>query len=220
MGLFDFFKKSSDRYTFRGEDGKKYFNPPGQHIIILKDCMELLEKTTSPGTFFSRAKLAQEKAYYCRFEKEIVWNGMNSEQIFQMLNNRESVAWLHRKFIDRLFETGKEDNLTYQMREFGKNMNEQTLNYFLQRLNGKMYHFCKISFSDTDKLYTYITKDPSIRVGDLVTIPVSTSFGPGSDLVQVANVFDAPLDDLEFPIYQLRCVKNKFNNLDFINMQQ
>lgn len=211
MGLFDFLKKPDDRYTFRREDGSTYYNPPGQHMIILKDSMDLLEKTTNPDTFFSRAKLAREKALYCEHESQIIWKGMNCKKIYKMLETKESASVIHRQFIDRLFSTGKEDNLTFQLHEVGYNMSEKTLNYFLQRLNGKMYRFCKVRFSNTSKLYTYITKDYSIEKGDMVTVSTSNRDGQGIDLVQVVEVFDAPLDELGFPITSMRCIKGKFN---------
>ena len=211
MGFFDFLKNKEDRYTKRGADGRVYYDPPGQHMIILKDCMKLMESTTNPSTFFSRAKLAYEKALYCEHEPEIIWNGMNCKQISMLLGDRESLDRIHTQFIDRLFANGKEDNITFQLHEVGHSMSEKTLNYFIQRLNGKMYHFCKVGFSGADKLYTYVTKDRSIAKGDMVTIPTGNKFAPGTDLVQVADVFDSPLEDLEFPLIYLRCIKNKYN---------
>ena len=67
-----------------------------------------------------------------------------------------------------------------------------------------------MSFNDrSNKLYTYVTKDKSISVGDIVTIPTGNKFVADSKILQVAEVFDASLDELEFPIEALRCVERK-----------
>ena len=210
MGIFDLMNKTDTRYTMQREDGKTVYNPPGQHMKILKDCMELMDSTTNPDTFFYRAKLASEKAMYCEHEPQIIWKGMTCRQIYQMLNDTESLDRVHMQFIDRLFAAGKEDNLTFQLSDVGYYMSEKTRNYFIHRLNGKQYHFCKVRFSGTGKLYTYIARDRSITAGDMVTIPTGNKSQPGVDLVQVAEVFDASLDDLRFPLPSLRCIKNKY----------
>lgn len=76
MGIFDLMNKTDTRYTMQREDGKTVYNPPGQHMKILKDCMELMDSTTNPDTFFYRAKLASEKAMYCEHEPQIIWKGI------------------------------------------------------------------------------------------------------------------------------------------------
>ena len=68
-----------------------------------------------------------------------------------------------------------------------------------------------MSFEDTNKLYTYITKDKMIKAGDTVTIPVGNEFAPDYRIRQVEEVFDSSLDDLDFPVKALRCVDKKLH---------
>ena len=136
---------------------------------------------------------------------------MNSRQIFNMLNDPyKRDAW-HRKFINHLFERGKEDNLVFHMREAA--MSEASFDYFVKRLNGKKYHFCKVGFPESNKLYTYVAKDTSIKVGDSVTIPVGNGYVPDSKLKQVVEVFEASLDELDFDVRELRCIEEKLKNI-------
>ena len=37
MGIFDLMNKTDTRYTMQREDGRTVYNPPGQHMKILKD---------------------------------------------------------------------------------------------------------------------------------------------------------------------------------------
>ncbi len=209
MGLFDkFFSKDRKYVTY-----EKVYNPPGQHMRILKNSLEIMEKTLNPETFFSRARLAEEKAMYCESEPNIIWNGMNCAQIYNMLSDRKKAAKLHKQFIDRLFKAGREDNLAYQLWDVGYDMDQSTLDYYVERLNGKLFHFCKIRFDGTDKLYTYITKNRSVKAGDSVTIPTGNGFAPNSKLKMVVEAFDAPLESLEFELQQLRCVEDTLTNI-------
>ena len=224
MGLFDFFKKDSkanNNYTRKEmipDDNYHYkevvvYDPPGQYMMILKESLELMEKTINPSTFFSREKLSSEKALYCISEPNIIWNGMNCEQIYRMLNEKESKIAFDNHFIDRLFERGAENRLAYQMNEVGYSMFKESRDYYVWKLNGKKFYFCNVQFPDTNKLYTYITKDRSIRVGDSVTVPTGNGFVPDTKLKQVVETFEASLDELEFPIERLRCIEQKLKNI-------
>ena len=187
------------------------YNPPGQHMRILKDSLRIMEETVNPETFFSRMKVAQKEALYCQKEADIIWEGMTCREIYEMLNDEERRDEIVTDFIEKLFDEGKEDNLTYKMHEAGAYMTEDELNYFVFRLDKKKYHFCKVSFEDTNKLYTYITKDKMIKAGDTVTIPVGNEFAPDYRIRQVEEVFDSSLDDLDFPVKALRCVDKKLH---------
>lgn len=112
------------------------YNPPGQHMIILNDSLNIMEKTVNPSTYFPRYELALKKASYCINEKQAVWKGMNCKQIYKMLSEDKSREMLHRKFIDRLFEANKENRMIFQMDEVGKYMSESTKIYFSKRFNG------------------------------------------------------------------------------------
>ncbi len=229
MGLFDFLKKGAktdnEKYTYKDTTSNdKYhykevvvYNPPGQHMMILKESLELMEKTINPSTFFSREKLSSEKALYCSSEPNIIWHGMNCEQIYRMLNDKDKKIAFDNRFIDKLFERGVEDRLAYQINEVGYSMFKESRDYYVRKLNGKKFNFCKVKFPDTDKLYTYITKDKSIREGDSVTVPTGNGFVPDTKLKQVVETFEASLDDLEFPIERLRCIEEKLKNINCPN---
>ena len=193
------------------------WDPPGQHMIILKESLELMEKTINPSTFFSREKLSSEKAVYCMDEPNIIWHGMNCKQIYKMLNDKEKKIAFDNHFIDRLFERGAEDRLVYQMNEVGYSMFKESRDYFVRKLNGKKYYFCKISFPDSNKLYTYVTKDRSIKEGDSVVIPTGNGFVPDTKLKQVIETFEASLDELEFSIERLRCIEEKLKTINCPN---
>ena len=138
---------------------------------------------------------------------------MKDDKIYEMLNDRYEMNMFHRDFIDRLFESGFEDRLTYQINEVGYSMMPETREYFVNKLKGKKYHFIKVEFPESKKLYTYVTKDASIMPGDTVTIPTGNGFVPDSKVKQVVDVFDAALEELEFSIEKLRCVEEKLKNI-------
>lgn len=209
MGLFKRLFSEKEKYVTY----EKVYNPPRQHMRILKDSLDIMVKTTNPSTYFSRFKLACEEAMYCEDEPDAVWNGMTCREIYELLSDREYRDVIHRKFIDRLFAAGKEDNLTYQMHEVGYSMSQDTVDYFVKRLNGKQYHFCKIRFDHGGKLYTYITKNRSLKAGDSVT--VTTGYPPYAEtkLKQAVEVFDAPLTKLDFLVQDLRCTDETLTNI-------
>ena len=212
MGLFDFMRCDTFRYEKKIEDDESELNF-GQDAMIINESMDLMKKTLNPSTFFSRGKLVSNKAvFYFDYHNEI-WNGMNCKQIYDMLNERYQMNMFHREFIDRLFEAGYEDRLTYQMYDVGYSMLPETREYFVNKLKGKKYHFVKVEFLESRKLYTYVTKDASIKVGDTVTIPTGNEFAPESKVKQVVEVFDASLEELGFPVERLRCVEEKLKNI-------
>ncbi len=181
------------------------YDPPEQHMRILKESLEIMEKTTNPETFFSRADLAAQKARYCIGEKVPVWRGLTCAQINEVFSDPRKRDHRYRKFIDKLFDEGKEDRLTYQMPEVGYYLLKENQEYFIKRLGGKTYHFCKIRFSENGRLYTYLAKDRSIRKGDVVAVPTKEGEKPQ----QVVEAFDAPLDELDFPIAKLSRIGDK-----------
>ena len=185
------------------------YNPPEQHIRILKDSLDLMEKTSNPETYFSREKLVVEKALYCINEPQIVWSNLTCRQIYDVFTTPEKKASVDRTLIDKLFREGKEDLLVFQMQQVGGYMLKETLDYFVRRLNGKRYHFCKVRFDDSGRLYTYVAKDPAIKQGDLVTVPTGNAFDKSTKLKQVVEAYDAPLDTLGFPINLLRCIEDR-----------
>ncbi|MBP5607583.1 MAG: hypothetical protein J6X66_04850 [Lachnospiraceae bacterium] len=90
---------------------------------------------------------------------------------------------------------------------------DATADYFVKRLNGKKYHFCRVGFPESNRLYTYVTKDLSIKPGDSVTIPTGNGYVPDSKLKQVVEVFDASLDELDFSVVKLRCIEEKLKSI-------
>ena len=203
-----------EKYSVNG-----VYNPPGQHMMILKESLDIMDKTLNPDTYFSRYKLASEKALYCRSERQKVWNGLNCDQIYRMLNDQDSKDELQTAFITHLFDRGMEDRLTFQMYKFGGYLTNTALEYFLEMLAGKQYHFCKVRFDD-QKLYTYIAKDRSIKSGDIVTVPAGNKFDNSTKAKQVVETFEASLDELEFPITRLRCVEDRIDIKDVLSDDQ
>ncbi len=184
---------------------------PDEQMRIVKESMELMERTSNPVTYFSRAKLAAEKARECIREPQIVWNGLTCKQIYDVLTIPEKRAYIEWSFINKLLGQGREDNLVFQMHEVGRCISRETLTGFVQKLKGKRYHFIKVRLDDSDRLYTYVTRDPAIKQGDLVTIPTGNALDRSTKLKQVVEAYDAPLDTLEFPLEKLRCVEDKIN---------
>ena len=121
---------------------------------------------------------------------------------------------LQTQFIDRLFAARKGNILAYKMHEVGYHMDEYVLNYYMDELDDKKFRFCKVLFDvERNKVYTYITKNKDIKVGDTVTVPTCTRKSPDSKLVQVVDTFNVRLKDLDFPINKLRCVEGKLKNI-------
>ena len=198
MGLFDLF-----RSTPQGIAG---YDPNKINKEIIRESLDIMYKTVNPETFFSREKLAKEKTDKCLLDREILWNGMNCSQIYQMLSDSYKREEWHKKFIDRLLERKCEDNLTYQMYDVSSYMSRETIDYFVRRLNGKKYHFCKVRFDGSDRLYTYVTKDPAVLPGDVVTVPGGNILVTVTTNRVVEEVFDASLNQLDFPVAHLRCI--------------
>lgn len=206
MGLFS--KKQNNNYEYVSSDS------PDGHIPMIIDSMKLIETTTNPDTYFYRYKLAKNEACFASSLPNVIYGGMTARQIYQKLGDREQKDLLHMEFIDRLFSKGVEDRLTYLLYEVGGYMSQDVRDYFVERLDGKKYHFCKVKFdSYSNKSYTYITKDKSVKIGDTVTIPTGNQFEPESKVVQVCDTFEASLEDIGFPIDKLRCVERKLKSI-------
>ncbi len=206
---------TSQRKTPSNPHAEKYtqngvYNPPGQHKMILKESLDIMDNTTNPETFFSRAKLALDKAKYCYDEPGVVWQNLDSAQIYRMLSNADTKSEIQKIFITHLFDCGKEDQLTFALDKVGCYLTEGAKEYFLEMLAGKQYHFCQVSF-ENQKLYTYVTKERSVKKEDIISIPVVNGSKRIVMVKQVVETFDAPLDELEFPLERLRCVEDKIN---------
>lgn len=203
----------SKLFTPQGEQIVIY-DPPAQHARIIAESLSIMEKTTNPSTYFDRYTLASNKSCMISQYPYAIYKGKTASQIHQMLYDGRSKDKLHREFIDRLFAAGKEDTLTYQLYDYGLDMSKSTREYFVKKLSGKKYHFCKVRFGkENSKLYTYVTKDKSISEGDTVTVPTGNCFVPESTVLQVVEVYDGSLDELCFPIESLRCVERKLKSI-------
>ncbi len=209
MGLFGFRKKN--KYVKKVTTYE--YEPPCFKMTVIRESLDIMSKTSNPDTFFSRCRVVDNYSLDCIDEPDIIWNGMNCQQIYDMLNDDVLSERFHRQFIDRLFEANREDRLTYTLYEHTCDMSVDTLDYFVRKLNRKKYHFCKVRFSDSNKLYTYIIKDRTVKPGDSVTVPTGNLHFPNSKLMQVEEVFDAPLDDLDFDLDRLRCVEGKLRTI-------
>lgn len=206
MNLFERPQKKLSNAEIQKEKYMAELGYDGMHIV---DSMELLETTLNPSTYFYRERFASNSAVVHMKNPYPVWKGFTCKQIYEMLNERSSLNIRHREFIDRLFAAGREDSLTYKMHEVGLGLSPETRIYFLKKLNGKKYHFCVVGFPETNKKYTYVTKDKSIASGDIVAIPSGNESAPETKIKTVLDVFDASLDELDFPIERLRCVEEK-----------
>lgn len=196
------------------EESIIYSDPPEQHVRILLDCLRLMESTTNPGTYFYRYKLAQIEASLAIGHKGIIWKGMNVRQIENMLNRDFSRDLLHRKFIDHLFSVRREDRLLFMLPEVSGNMSASTIAYFKQKLGNKKYRFCRVRFNDiSDKLYTYISEDNSITIGDTVTVNTGNGYTPEIKEVRVVEAFYGSVYDLDFPIEKLRSIEKKVKSM-------
>lgn len=195
MGIFDFFKP-------KRKVQQTAYDPPGQHAQIIRESMGLLETTTNPGTYFSRYRLVINEAVKISSFEEIIYDGKTAAQLLGMLQNEKDR--LHREFIDRMFAAKKENQLVYRMHEAGEVISSEALSYFIERLNGRNFHFVRVCFdSGSDKKYTYVTEDRSIMADDIVTVLAGT----GLRTAEVVSVFDASLEGLTFPVFRLRCVE-------------
>ena len=181
---------------------------------ILRESLEIMDKTLNPDTYFSRYKLASNKACVMRHNPGVIYKGMDAGEIYEMLNDEFSKDDLHMEFIDRLFDAGRENILAYQIHDVGYSMSQAVRDYIVDMFDGKKFRFCKVSFNEPDnKTYTYITKNRKLQVGDTVTVPTGNKSVPNSKLAQVVETFDASLDELGFPIERLRCIESKLKSI-------
>ncbi len=191
-----------------------YYDPPEQHARIIIESFRIIESTTNPDTFFYRCKLAADEACHISDVSGEIYNGMSAREIYEWFYDKEAKTKFQKEFIDRLFSEDKEDRLAFQMFEVGYRITKDALQYYLDRLDGKKFHFCKVKFSDnSNKTYTYITKDTSLSVGDTVVVKTGNISSPESKVVQIYDTFDAPLDDIEFELNSLRCIESKLKSI-------
>lgn len=191
----------------RGARTVTYYDPWEQHARIIVDSFELINKTVNPDTFFYRCKLVSDESMHISDVTDIIYDGKTAREIYDWLHDKDEQIIFQKKFIDRLFDEKKENRLAYQLFDVGYRITNEALDYYLQRLNGKEFHFCKVLFDiNGRKSYTYITKNKSTQLYETVTVKVGNHNFPETKVVQVYDVFDAPLTSLEFPLRDLRCV--------------
>lgn len=211
MGLFFNRKKKENKYP-EGTNVRITVDYPEQHAAIIVDSFRIMNQTTNPDTYFSRYKLASNKACHIMGYKPAIYNGMTAEDIYYFLSEKKDR--LHVEFIERVFDAGKENLFVYQMREIGLSMSREVRDYLVNRFGDKKFHFCRVSFNDrSSRTYTYVAKDKTISVGDTVTILAGNGFVKEEKIMQVVGIFDGSLKQLDFSIENLRCVERKLKSI-------
>ena len=215
MGIFNKLFKRSPESTEAYFNPKLQDGPPHVRLKQIRESMEIINKTLNPGTFFSRCRFASNAACEMMHIKKVVYDGKTPAEIFRMLNDEDSKTILQRQMIDRLFEEHRENSVIYQMDEIGHQFTRSAKEYYLTRLNGKKFHFCKVKFDVNDKkTYTYVTKDRNLAVGNTVTVLVGNGSYAKPKVVQVIDVFDDYPDALPFELEELRCIESKLKGIE------
>ena len=192
-----------------------YYDPPEQYIPQIVESLELTKKTLNPRTFFYRYQFASDRAVHIMEVKKVIYEGKTPAQIYKWLNNKNTKNMLQREFVDRLFDAHRENSIIYQMEDVRYRMTRETKDYYLGRLAGRKFHFCKVKFDVNDKkMYTYVTKDKNLAEGDMVTVNTGDSTYPKMKLVQVLEVFDDCVENLPFELEKLRCVEGKLKGIE------
>lgn len=214
MGLF--FNRKKENHLPVGTKVTVTYDPPEQYVRIILDSFRIMSETFNPSTYFSRYKLVMNKAVHIMEYEPVIYEGMNARSLYYWLSNNEDK--IHKSFIDRVFAAGKENVFAYQMREIGLSMSPSVRKYLVDRFGNKKFHFCRVSFNDhSNKTYTYIAKDRTISTGDTVTIPAGNGYVKEEKIMQVVSTFEGSLNQLDFPIENLRCVERKLKNVSCPN---
>lgn len=191
-----------------------YYDPWQQHARIIVDSFRIINETTNPDTFFYRCSLVADEAQHICDVPDIIYDGMTAKELYDWYYDKEEQTSFQEEFIDRLFEAGREDRLAYQFFEVGNRLTDEALDYYLQELDGKKFHFCKVQFDiNGRKTYTYITKNRDTQLYDTVTVKTGNRNFPETKVVQVMDVFDAPLTEIPFSLRDLRCVDSTLRNI-------
>ena len=179
------------------------------------ETMEILLTTLNPGTFFSRYRFLSNTSVDHMEAKKKVYNDMTPKQLYKWLNNKNTQNKLQQLLIDRMFDNHRENNIIYEMSDVGAKFTKESMQYYLKRLGARQFHFCKVKFdADRDKLYTYVTKNKNLTVGDTVTVSKGRGEYKETNVVQVEEVFDDCVQNLPFPLEKLRCVDSKLRGIE------
>lgn len=178
-----------------------------RNIRILKECLKKMRDTNEPSVYYScyNTALAKVAEIILVNEKTLVNGKFASEihtDLFVNMNKN------HNQFIDKMFKQKMEDNLVYQMWDYVHFVEDEAQERLARHLRNikKKYHFCRVRFKDGGILYTYITKDVSIRGQDIVVIKQ----GNNEKFARVMEVFNTTLSEIDVPVLELGCVNRKF----------
>ncbi len=188
------------------------YKPVGRTVQIIEESLDIMEKTFNPDTFVGRFRMISNQTCELLYVPGVMIKGIPVKEMYRYLRDEDQI---YRQFIDKLFANGKEDRLVYQMEEIGGYLSQMNRDYIVHRMHeaGKKFHFCTIDFRERGKEYIYVTKDPSIKPGDTITVPVGNGFVPEQKLAQVIRVMDMGLEDLQIPLEKLRCVDRKLKKI-------
>lgn len=175
-------------------------------IRNVKDCLKQMRDTTNPAVYFSCYNLVLSKlSEIILINERTMINGKFAYEIhtdlFVDMNKH------HNEFINKLFSLKLEDNLVYQIWDYGHFVEDEAGERLCRHLRNikKNYHFCKLRFKEGGRLYTYITKDETIIINDIVVIKQ----GNNEVFARVMDTFDAMLRDIDVSVLELGCVDRK-----------
>ena len=223
MGLFDFFKKRQkasklspvDPNAGYGEYPADWPMPlkiaqASQHFQIMRDSVELINKTVYPKTYFSRYETAvREAEIVIKLCKHHELGRLAAQTLDLLISGRVEIT---NDFLDRCDAADKLPFIRDDLIAMREQMPQACFAYFEELLDLHTdeddldeYIFCSVVFSEGGKSYFYLSDDEDIRCGDYVTVPVGRRNEESTGRVVEVEIFkgqDAPIpvDNLKYII--------------------
>ncbi|MEG0355980.1 MAG: hypothetical protein RR621_10065 [Lachnospiraceae bacterium] len=76
------------------------------------------------------------------------------------------------------------------------------------------YIFCSVEFDESSKSYYYLTEDESLKIGDLVLVPVGKE--ANTSLAQIVDIEYFSKDNVPFPFEKVKSIICKCRDEDFV----
>ena len=223
MGLFDIFKKKKTTTNFSPVDPNagygEYPNDwpmelklaqASQHFQIMRDSVELINKTVYPKTYFYRYETAvREAEVVIKLCKRHELGKMAAETLAFLLSSRVEVT---NNFLDRCDAANKLPFIKNELIAMHDKMPAECFEYFEELLGCHTdeddldeYIFCSVVFNEGGKSYYYLSDDEDIRCGDYVTVPVGKRNEENTGRVIKIEIFRGnnapiPVDSLKYII--------------------
>lgn len=189
MGLFEIFKKKKKTPQFSPIDPNAGYGEypddwpmelklaqAAQHFQIMRDSVELINKTVYPQTYFYRYKTAMREAEVvinlCKHHK---LGKLAADTLAFLRSNRVEVT---NDFLDRCDADNKLLFIKNDLIAMQDQMPAECFAYLEELLDHHTdddsgeYIFCSVVFNEGGKSYYYLTDDEGIRCGDYVAVPV------------------------------------------------